>query len=465
MGAKHLIPIDEQRPAAMFWADIIEAHSAPDDVVLVPFAMDTTIASAALKAARRVILLVRTPAQQLRLWARLVPIDEVGRRRALSRLAETTKRDTPLDLHIQSLYQTTCSVCGEQTSAIAFILDPTRQVPVEKELACQACGFLGRTSADEEDVERAAQFERRGLSFWFILEWLVDAQDTSGREIARRHLDSYSPRNLMALADITRKIDADLADDPASQHILRVWLLHALDAGRLQPDPIDETRVVERNVWHLLTHAPAADGIGIPVRVTTELETFFRKLDPAPNVALVAGPVRRLARGLPEECITLMVGAPPVLDADAWTWEQLWSRWVFGRGAAGGGGLLPPIGGWTRHVRALGATMATLLRTLHPDGHAIFHFHDGDPDRAHALLMAMAPCARIEDFVYQPPVAEPAHLFDAIGGTYHIAFTPAQPTEQPFLLNAHDLAATIEESVVDAASGVVADRAEPLPYG
>ncbi len=306
MDAKNPIPFDDRKSPATFWADIIRSYSTPGDVVLVPFAEDATIAKADHEKERRVILLVRTPAQQLRLWSSLVPLDDVEMQRALVRLAETTKRDTPLDLHILSLYQTTCPDCGKSTPATAFIWDATRGIPIEKELTCAACGFQGRAPADERDAERAARFERRGLSFWFILEWLVDAQDTSGREI-----DKYTPRNLTALADVSRKIDAELSDDPSLQLLLRLRLLHALDAGRQQPD-------IERNVWHLLEHAPAADEIDARVRLTFEPEAFFTvyfdkaqyKSEPVPNVALLAGPVRQLARQLPPACASLILGGP-----------------------------------------------------------------------------------------------------------------------------------------------------------
>ncbi|MFQ5857240.1 MAG: hypothetical protein ACE5LU_16650 [Anaerolineae bacterium] len=471
MSTKPLIPIDDQMSAATFWTDIIETHSTPGDVVLVPFADDVTIAGAALELGRRVILFVRTPAQRLRLWGGLVRPDDPSSRSALARLASTTKRDTLLDRHINSLYQTACPDCGEPTPATAFIWDPARQSPVEKELACAVCGFQGRALADDADVKRAAQIERRGLSFWFILEWLVDVQDTLGRDIARRYLDEYSPRNLMALADITRKIDAELSDDPASQRLLRLWLLHALDAGRQQPDAVDGSRIVERNVWHLLTHAPAPDETDVPVRLTSDLEAFFLeyfdkaqyKSAPAPSVALVAGPIRQLTRRLLPKSVKLVLGAPPTLDADAWIWEQLWSRWIFGRGSAVG--LQPPIGGWARHVRALDATMAILVPALRADGRVIFQFRDGDPDRAAALLTAMAPYATLEDFVYRPPLVEPANLFEVVGGAYHMVFTPAQSATLPPALDPPALAEAVESAAVGAGSDLIRARAEPLPYG
>lgn len=479
MSGKHLISIDDHRSAVSYWADIIQACSTPGDVVLVPFAEDTAIAEAALSQGRRAILLVRTPAPQLRLWGNLVPMSDADSRRALARLTGTTKRDTPLDLYIQDLYQTTCPECGEPTPATAFIWDRARQIPVEKELACEACGFLGRVPADDSDTALAARFERRGLSFWFILEWLVDAQDTAGREIARRHLDRYSPRNLAALADITRKIDAELSDDPTAQRILRLWLLRALDAGRLWPDPAardvprpsagaaqhggKEARVIEHNVWHLLTQAPAGNQIDTPLHLTWDLETFFGESEPRPNVAVVAGPIRRLAGQLPANCVASVLGAPPILDVEKWIWEQLWSRWLFGRDGAGG--LQPPIGGWTRHVRGLGATLAALSPALRADGRVLFRFQDDDPHRAAATLMAMSPRASLEAFVYQPRLARPAHLFEAAGGVYDMTFRLSSAPSLPAALTAPALGEAIESAAVQAAVDFLRARAEPVPFG
>lgn len=463
MIERHFTVTDPQMPAAPAWAEVIEAYSSPGDVVLVPFANDATIARAALERNRRVILLVRTPAQHLRLWGELAPPDDIDRRRALSRLAATTKRDTPLDQHLNRLYRTTCPECGEPVPAMAFVWDTAHQTPAEKELRCEACGFQGRAPVTREDVQRAASIERRGLSYWFILEWLVDVQDTLGREIAQRFLDRYSSRNLSALADITRKIDAELSDDPSSQRILRLLLLHALDGGRQQPLSKADPRPIERNIWHLLTHAPQAEPIDAPVRLTSDLDTFFSESEPAPNIALVAGPARRLARRLPPASIQLILGAPPTLEADAWTWEQLWSRWIFGRGSASG--LQPPIGGWVRHTRALSTTIATLMPALHVGGRLIFCFQDDDPDRAAALLIALAPHASLEAFIYQPGVVEPAHLFAATGGAYHMTFVPLSDTPPRPTLDPPALAEAIESTAVEAARDVIHARAEPLPYG
>ncbi|MBS1251181.1 MAG: hypothetical protein MAG451_00211 [Anaerolineales bacterium] len=461
MSAKHLIPFDNSESTASFWAGIIHQHSAPGDIVLVPFADDVAIAGAALEQNRRVALLVRTPSQRLRLQGRLAPTSEGGRRRALAQLAGTTKRGTPLDRYINDLYSTTCPHCGDPTPATAFIWDEARGAPVAKELTCEACGFHGSAPADDTDVERANQIERRGLSFWFLLEWLADTQDTSGREIARRHLEtSYSPRNLTALADITRKVDAELSDDPTSQHFLRLALLHGLDAGRRQPTSTNNEGIVERNIWHLLTHAPTAEDIDAPIRLAADLESFLREEDVPANVVLSAGPIHQLARQLPSERFALILGAPPALNARAWIWEQLWSRWVFGRRAAGA--LQPPIGGWPRHVRALGVTMGALVPALCPDGRILFRFQD-NADRADAVLAAMAPHASLDELAYQPPLVEPANMFAAAGGAYYVTFTPEPPAPPPDI-EPPALATAIETAAVDAATDLLRARAEPLPY-
>lgn len=463
VSAQHLIPIDDRKPATLFWADVIEACSAPGDVVLVPFAEDVDIAGVALERGRRVVLLARTLAQRLRLWGSLVPLDEADRRRALARLAATTKRGTPLDVYINGLYKTACPDCKKLIPADAFIWGPDRQIPVEKEVSCPDCGFQGRAPTDDRDVERADQFERHGLSFWFILEWVVDVQDAPGRKVARRLLEKYSPRNLTSLADVTRKIDAELADDLESQHILRWWLLQALDAGRQQPDSFDSSRVEECNVWQILAQVPEAARVDVPVRPVLDLQAFFDETDPAPNVAIVAGPTRRLAQQLPQGGVALILGAPPRLEAKAWTWEQLWSRWIFGRGAAGG--LQPPIGGWARYIRALDVTMAALIPALRAGGRMIFRFRDTDPDRAAALLMALASRTDLGDFVYQPPTVEPANLFDTVGGTYQMTFEPVSSTGSLLSTEVPDLAEAVGDAAVDAAMDVVNVRAEPLPSG
>ncbi len=106
------------------------------------------------------------------------------------------------------------------------------------------------------------------------------------------------------------------------------------------------------------------------------------------------------------------------------------------------------------------------MPALHAGGRAVFRFQDDDPDRAAALLTAMAPHSTLEDFAYQPRPTEPAHLFDAEGGTYYVAFAP-QPSvpSRPRSPNPPALAETIETTAVDAATDVIRVRAEPLTYG
>lgn len=459
MSTGYLVPIDDAESRVAFWADVIDAYSDEDDVVLVPFADDTAEAEAALELNRRVVLFVRTPARLLRLETRFQPPSVPAWQRALADLAATTKRDAALNTYINSLYETACPECGSSVSALAFIWDIAQASPVGKELSCPTCGFQGRAPTNTDDVVRAARFDARGLNYWFILEWLADAQDALGRELARDLVDSYSPRNLTALADITRKIDAELADDSLSQHWLRAAMLHALDAGRQTPIPTQPGHVMERNVWQLL-EAGLTPGQEKPVPdLVSDLGEFFAD-DPTGRIALVSGPIRRLTRQLRAGGVKLILGPPPSLDVDSWTCEQMWSRWVFGRGALEG--LHPPVGGWPRHVRALAATVAAVQPALGADGRAVFRFNATNPDRASALLVAMAPHAILEALVFQPPVVQPTNLFRTVGGTYQMTFAPADPESASTDPDA--LSVAIEDLAVEAARQVISARGEPVTY-
>lgn len=454
-----MIPIDDAESRVGFWADVIDAYSDAGDVVLVPFAADTAEAEAALALQRRVVLFVRTPARLLRLTTRFRPPSAAAWDRSLADLAATTKRDIALNAYVNSLYETACPECGSSVAASAFIWDVAQASPVGKELNCPACGFRGQSAATSDDVARAARFDARGLNYWFVLEWLADAQDTLGRELARDLLDSYSPRNLTALADITRKIDAELAGDASSERWLRAAILHALDAGRQTPIPAQPGHVLERNVWQLLEagQTPGREEPGLDL--VSDLGEFFAA-EPTGRIALVAGPIRRLARQLPADSVRLILGPPPSLDVDSWTCEQMWSRWVFGRGALEG--LHPPVGGWPRHVRALAATVAALRPALRVDGRAVFRFAATNPDRASAVLVAMAPHAALEALVFQPPVAQPANLFRTLGGTYQMTFAPADGVPGPTDVDA--LAVAIEDLAAEAGRQIINARGEPVTY-
>jgi predicted RNA-binding Zn-ribbon protein involved in translation (DUF1610 family) len=447
------------------WAAFIEAHTQAGDVVLDAFPQDAGVARAALDLGRRAVVLTRTPARWLTLWGALAPPDPAVVRRALVWLSTTLKRDVPLDRHLQSLYHTRCPGCGATVAARAFVWDRRRDEPVAREVVCPQCGFRGRAPVEEADVRRAKEFERRGLNYWFILEWLADAQDVAGREWAQRLLDEYTPRNLSALADVTRKIDAELTDaGDEVRRTLQYLLLRALDAGRLLRDPEDSQGrwLVERNVWQVMEEA-AAELEATPLVVrAANLTAFFHPPEAEgepPKLVLVRGSVQRLARQLPPGSVALILGAPPSLDPDAWARERLWSRWLFGRGPSAG--LHPPLGGWARHVRALSATLATLAPALQSNGRVIFRFADPDPARAQALLLAAAPHFTLEALIYQPAPQEPSGLFDSVGGAYRVDLRRSAIVERRGRARRSALAAEVARTARRMAARVINQQGEP----
>ncbi len=446
------------------WATFIEAHTQAGDVVLDAFPQDAGVARAALDLGRRAVVLTRTPARWLALWGALAPPEPAVVRRALVWLSTTVKRDVPLDRHLQSLYHTRCPGCGATVAARAFVWDRLRDELVAREVTCPQCGFQDRVPVEGEDVRRARAFERRGLNYWFILEWLADAQDVAGREWAQRLLDEYTPRNLSALADVTRKIDAELTDGEDVRRTLQYFLLRALDVSRLLRDPKDPQgrELIERNVWQVMEEAAAELEATPPVVRAPNLKALFHPPDAEakpPDLVLVRGSVQRLARQLPAQSVALILGTPPSLDPDAWARERLWSRWLFGRGPSAG--LHPPLGGWARHVRALSATLAALAPALQPDGRTIFCFTDPDPARAQALLLATAPHFALETLTYQPALKELSGLFDSIGGAYQVSLRRSRAVERRRRARRSALAAEIARTARRMAVRVINQQGEP----
>jgi len=451
---------------SLSWADLIRKNTQANDVVLDAFAQDASVARAALDAGRRAVLLTRTPAMWLALWGALAPPEPTVVRRAMVWLSATKKRGVSLDRYLQSLYHTRCPSCNATIAARSFVWHRRRDEPVAKEVECSHCGFQGRASVDAEDAQRAAAFDRRGLHYWFILEWLADAQDVTGREWAQRLLDEYSPRNLSALADVTRKLDAELQEGGEIRRTLQYLLLQGMDAGRMRPDPAavagSKQWLIERNVWQVIEEAAAKLEATPPSRCAPNLDTFFQSPaegEPSPNLVLAMGPVQRLAQQLPPGSIALLLGRAPSLNPDAWVRERLWSRWLFGRGSSAG--LHPPLGGWARHVRALSASLKALAPALRSDGKVVFCFGDPDPARAYALLLAAAPHFTFETVMYQPTLEEPAGLFDAIGGKYQLQFRAGRAIARRDVPHRQRLVAEIARATRRVAHRVITYQGEP----
>ena len=144
-------------------ADWLPPHAAqkPGSWVLDPFGTAPRLAVEAARAGYRVLVTANNPVSRFLLEMVAAPPTESELKAALADLAITKKGDERLETHLQSLYLTKCSNCGQETPARAFLWkkgDNSRPSP--RRYNCPACGDGGEKPATDFDVEQRAQDRR-----------------------------------------------------------------------------------------------------------------------------------------------------------------------------------------------------------------------------------------------------------------------------------------------------------------
>lgn len=309
----------------------IELYSQPGDVIVDPFCIGASVIRAALDLNRKVIAAAFNPINILAIEATLWPVDV---RSALTHLADTRKGSERLRDHVLDLFKTRCPTCGRDATALNFVWDRDRNVPVEKRTQCEVCGEnIG--PADDADVSNAKRFEPRGLSFWTLHSQVIDRRHEDADRVSEV-LDAYTPRTQNALSDILLKFDGLPEVDRSA---LRSALLAMLDACTslhapgemhrligLKPPP----RFIEKNVWRELEHHASLHLAVSPSLVrASSINALLKSTSPA--VALIAMPARDLAKQLPAKSVQLLLTYPPLPRPGFWSLSTVWAAWLWGK--------------------------------------------------------------------------------------------------------------------------------------
>jgi len=385
----------------------LEAYTEPGDLVIDLFCQGPTLMHEAVQAGRRALGLNVNRALLLAASLGLTAVERQVVEAAFTHLAETRKGPQTLQAHIEGLYRTSCITCGATTTAEAFVWERDGDAPVSKRYRCDNCSDAGgapvEAPVDEADRATAARFERRGLSYWLLLDRAAPG-DAPQRERIASLLELYTPRNLAAVNDLLLKSDGLTLAPPARQ-VLDALLLETLDLASSLRSPEAFTsrprrlqhpaRYVEANVWRLFEHV---------LEVWREMP--LTPVDTAPDLAALLSPAARspassylaplssgqAARELPGGCAALIAVDPPRPDTVLWHLSALWCHWLWG--AQAGDPLSPFLNRrwldkeWLwRGLRGAFRTVAPLLRR---DGRLVCIFADESPVILEALTLAAA---------------------------------------------------------------------------
>ena len=442
----------------------VEAYTAPDDMVLVPYCQGPAVVQAIRAAGRRPVAVHYDPAIMLLVQAALDPPPRQELDAAVARLGDSLKQGLPLRTYLSNLYATTCPACMRPGIADYFVWDKEQGVPVAKYVRCPACTWDGRAAVDAEDQARLADVPAQGMHYHYVMDRVAPQPQTGPLQPRLEFLlELYSPRNLYALAELTLKIES-LFPEGRTRRSLLALLLDCLDRGSsLAPLPESTARrrglsrpgrYLERNIWRCFEEAVGRlEGLaGKPASdLVHEGDDFWQAPDSKAGF-VGRGLVRDLRRRLPTRSVHLMLTSPPPLDSATWSLSYLWGAWLFEADAVAP--LRPllrqrtPDAAWYSEVMT--SSLATLTDLLRDTGRLVFALSDARPAVVEALVLAAGVAQMGVDALIQG------------GDDYRLTLVPS--SAQPVPVAEEPVELQIQSAAVAAATRAIQARGEPVPW-
>ncbi|MBA2373017.1 MAG: hypothetical protein H0V74_02280, partial [Chloroflexi bacterium] len=419
----------------------IEANSAPGDVVADLFGRGGWVARTALDRQRRSISLETSPLTRILAEVVLRPPDVRHLDAAFQGMAASPRRESSLKSSLGDLYATRCATCGRTLVAddvVWAVGDDGTPSPVAKHYRCSVCrdqrggSELREAPLDDDDRGRAMADVGAAAVRIRLAERFPPVEGAEGLvdDLLRLHSD----RQLVGLASILERIEADLRAAPVLA-ALRLALLHAiLPASRLASGPgrVAALRVAggrvkphsggqwrERNPWLAFEEAfrtvrgfvqrleggplgPIQARLGEDLRSLDEgTATTMLGLASPSGLRTLAADAREIARGGPGPRLRLVIGQPPLrpsLDRLALAYHG--TAWVLGREAASlvpsgplaAGSLRAP---WSWQSATLGRALEAIGPAMARDGRVVLFVDAGPEALAAAVLGATAAGYRL----------------------------------------------------------------------
>jgi hypothetical protein len=304
--------------------------------VLDPFGTSPQTAIEAAQAGYRVVVVSNNPIVSfvLRMLAAAPGQDDI--KAALEILGSSKKGNERLEIHLQSLYETTCPSCGLTLQVESYIWDRHIEQPVLKIFSCPHCHASGDAPVTPEDLERLTPFNRNPLHRAMALEKIAGMDDPF-RKDAQEALDCYGSRPLYGLFTMLNRLD-NLDISPRQRNILSALLLTCCDqASALWPYPTLRAhprqltippRYHEYNLWKTLEKA-AGDLIS-----TDQPVPFAEYPQPMPEengIYLIQGRIRDVTDMLSDSPIHGVVTVIPRPNQAFWTLSAVWAGWLWGK--------------------------------------------------------------------------------------------------------------------------------------
>lgn len=308
--------------------------------LLDPFGFSPKLVLEAARSGYRVLVTGNNPVTRFMLEIFANPPPESEFKAALADLGAIKKGDERLELHLQSLYLTTCEKCNQQIHAQAFLWRKGEDAPYAKTYECKHCGDSGEritTDADRENAKRIAASD--SLHRTRLFERVISLNDED-RIYAEEAIEHYLPRPLYVIGTILNRLDG-LTLSPIRKRALTALILLICDAGNtLWAHPAERPRPKqlstpnqfrEDNLWMMLERGVglfAESGSPVP------FEAWPKKIPETGGICIYEGRLRDLAHEVKREIpIAAVVGSIPRPNQAFWTLSALWAGWLWGRDA------------------------------------------------------------------------------------------------------------------------------------
>ena len=360
------------------------------DRVIDPFGASPRLAVEAAAEQRAVLVAVNNPVARYVLERTAQPFTTHDLQSGLSRLGTAPKDGGRLEPFLLDLYLTQCSRCGKWISADYFVWDKEEGEPILKFYSCPHCSHTIEEPTNEDDLQRAHEYESRGLQHAMALEQLAP-RGSPDRQQAEEALAVYPSRAVYAVVTLLNKLEQLDADEAS-----RALLLSALDQanslwghpeGRSRPLQLSASaHFLENNVWRALERA--AGQWALPdLKVGLKEWTDWQSLEPG-IITVYPGPVRELVPELPTAEIRRILTVIPRPNQAFWTLSALWAAWLWGREVANPirAALRRRRYDWAWHASALRSTLRTMKEVVGDQAQVLGFIPDAEPGFVAATL-------------------------------------------------------------------------------
>ena len=314
----------------------LEENTKPGDLILDPLGANPLSAVEAARASRRVLFARNNPILWLMLEAFASAPSNDLLRGLVNKLLLSRHMGVTLDQHLQSIYETTCNICGKRIQPIGFVWENKGEIPIAKVYTCPHCGDSGEKPVSELDIQNLGRLGKISLHRTRAFQRVMQGGDYE-KESIETALDCYLPRAIYVTMLLVNRLEG-LALEKPERLLLQAILVSVFDeATSLWHWPEKDhrhlqlslpSRFIEKNLWISLDTAPGnwkQEGGAIPV-------SYWPKLPPHEGGICLYQ--RRLADQkslLEAEKPAALISVFPRPNQAFWTLSALWSGWLWGR--------------------------------------------------------------------------------------------------------------------------------------